>query len=53
MVRLSKPTRDRSVSYKRPRVSGPKTTAPTACIKSHKNAIEGEQAKFVFIPKIA
>lgn len=53
MVRLSKKTRDRSVNYKRPKVSGKKTTASTACVKIHQNAIESEQAKSVFIPKIA
>lgn len=53
MVRLSKKTRDRSVSYKRPKASGQKTTASTACVKTHQNAIDGEQAKSVFIPKIA
>lgn len=53
MVRLSKKTRDRSVSFKRPKLSGAKTTAQTNVVKTHLNALVGEQSKCVFIPKIA
>jgi len=51
MVRLSKKTRDRSVSYKRPRLSG-KKIASQQKIKEHKNGISGELSQGMFIPKI-
>jgi len=56
MVRLSKQERRRQVSHKRPKAPAQKTgplkdTLP-AGYKPHVNAVEGELAKSVFIPKI-
>lgn len=54
MVRLSKQTRRRSVNFKRPKASG-KTIAPTMAknsFKPHQNAVQGDVAMNVFIPKI-
>jgi hypothetical protein len=56
MVRLSKQTRRRQVSHKRPKApvkkTGPLKDALPAGYKPHTNAVEGELAKTVFIPKI-
>ena len=54
MVRLSKVTRMRAVSFKRPaapaKKTGPKKQA--LAFKEHKNAFEGELATRAFLPKI-
>lgn len=57
MVRLSKKTRDRSVSPRRPKVrmakSGPKKDALKKGFKEHANALTGTQSALsVFIPKL-
>lgn len=56
MVRLSKQTRDRQRSNKRPRLPGVKTgplaeTNPKG-FKEHTNALQGDLAARAFIPKI-
>lgn len=51
MVRLSKKTRDRSVSFKRPKLSGNKVVSQQK-VKTHANALTGELAQGMFIPKI-
>lgn len=57
MVRLSKQTKDRSVSPRRPRApapkTGPKKDKLTAGYKVHTNAAEGNLAGTLFIPKIS
>ncbi len=54
MVRLSKKTRDRSVSPRRPQArkakTGPKKDALSKGFKEHANAIAGSQN--AFIPKL-
>lgn len=52
MVRLSKKTRDRSVSYKRPKPSG-KMIVSQNKVKEHANAFAGELSQGMFVPKIA
>lgn len=57
MVRLSKKTRDRSVSPRRPKASlgktGPKKDALKKGFKEHANALTGSQvAQSAFIPKL-
>jgi hypothetical protein len=54
MVRLSKVTRMRAVSYKRPAAPAKKTGAKklAKAFKEHKNAFEGELAQRAFLPKI-
>ena len=54
MVRLSKPERKRSVSFKRPRIGGPKSKHAGQHIKrkTHANALTGDCAGHAFIPKI-
>lgn len=56
MVRLSKQTRDRSVSHKRPKRPGVKTGPLTQTLakgfKEHANALEGSAAQGAFIPKL-
>lgn len=57
MVRLSKKTRDRSVSPRRPKIglakTGPKKDALKKGFKEHANALTGTQAaQNVFIPKL-
>ncbi|MBS0654635.1 MAG: hypothetical protein JSR46_02560 [Verrucomicrobia bacterium] len=57
MVRLSKKTRDRSVSRKRPKRPGVKTGAKKEALpsgfKEHINAISGTIAEGAFIPKFS
>lgn len=53
MVRLSKPERRRSVSYKRPSVPGKKGPLVATPVKNHKNAIVSDVAATSFIPKIS
>jgi hypothetical protein len=57
MVRLSKKTRDRSVSRKRPTKAGVKTGTKKDALpsgyKAHMNAISGEIAQGMFIPKLS
>jgi hypothetical protein len=57
MVRLSKQTKDRSVSPRRPRAPAKKTGAKkdklTGGFKAHANAAEGNLAGSLFIPKIS
>lgn len=53
MVRLSKPSRRRAVSYKRPSISGPKGPSIVTPRKKHANAIKGEQNSAIFIPSIS
>jgi len=54
MVRLSKVTRMRAVSFKRPSAPAKKTgpKKQTVVFKAHKNAFEGELATRAFLPKI-
>jgi len=56
MVRLSKQTKDRSVSPRRPRPpalkTGPKKDQLAEGFKAHPNAAEGNLAATAFIPKI-
>ncbi|MGR3952002.1 MAG: hypothetical protein QRY74_03755 [Chlamydia sp.] len=54
MVRLSKQTRNRSVSYKRPKVAGKRVVQKDVsnCFKFRENAITGDQALSAYIPKI-
>ena len=56
MVRLSKQTRDRQVSFRKPRKPSVKTgplkdTLPQG-FKEHQNALQDELALTTFIPKI-
>lgn len=53
MVRLSKPERRRSVSYKRPSLPGKKGPSIPRPSKKHENAIVGEISFSSFIPKIS
>jgi hypothetical protein len=53
MVRLSKPERRRSVSYKRPSLPGKKGPSVQVPPKQHINAVAGEAAVTSFIPKIS
>jgi hypothetical protein len=53
MVRLSKPVRDRSVSYKRPAAPGKKGPSVVTPAKIHVNALSGDAAFTHFIPKIS
>lgn len=57
MVRLSKQTKDRSVSPRRPRPPAPKTGLKKDQLKdgykAHANAAEGNLAGAIFIPKIS
>ena len=57
MVRLSKQTKDRSVSPRRPRPPAPKTGPKKDKLpggyKAHANAAEGNLAATLFIPKIS
>ena len=53
MVRLSKPARDRSVSRKRPRLSGKKGPSITSPVKTQINALDGAEALRAFIPKVS
>ena len=53
MVRLSKPARRRSVSYKRPSLPGKKGPSVATPIKNHTNAVVGQAAATSFIPKIS
>ncbi len=57
MVRLSKKTRDRSVSPRRPKVglakTGPKKDALSKGFKEHANALSGLQVALkAYIPKL-
>ncbi len=56
MVRISKQSERRGVSRRRPKKPSMKTGAIKANLpegyKLHANALEGEQAKLAFIPKI-
>jgi hypothetical protein len=59
MVRLSKKTRDRSVSPKRPRKACPlakaeaqKKNVQNSAFKLHANALDGQLAQGAFIPKL-
>lgn len=57
MVRLSKKTRDRSVSFKRPKAPSKKTgplpdNLPKG-YKEHVNVLTDEKSKKLFIPKIS
>jgi hypothetical protein len=54
VVRLSKVTRMRSVSYKRPSAPAPKSGAKKQklAFKEHKNAFQGELATRGFLPTI-
>jgi hypothetical protein len=56
MVRISKQQKRRLVSPRRPRVAGVKTGPKKDTLKTgykeHANAIEGENAKRIFIGKI-
>lgn len=56
MVRISKQNQRRNVSPRRPTVAGPKTGPKKDNLakgfKEHGNALQGEQAKRVFIGKI-
>jgi hypothetical protein len=54
MVRLSKQTRDRSVSYKRPQRVGVKTGPRKEAreFNEHMNALTGAEAQGAFIPKL-
>jgi hypothetical protein len=53
MVRLSKPSRRRAVSYKRPSIPGPKGASVVTPRKKHDNVVKGEKAKITFIPTIS
>lgn len=53
MVRLSKPERRRSVSYKRPSLPGKKGPSVARPVKKHENALTGEISNSSFIPKIS
>ncbi|MBS0653108.1 MAG: hypothetical protein JSR39_06205 [Verrucomicrobia bacterium] len=57
MVRLSKQTKDRNVSPRRPRPpapkTGPKKDKLAGGYKAHANAAEGNLAGTLFIPKIS
>lgn len=53
MVRLSKPARRRSVSYKRPSRSGQKGPSVITPAKRHENAVQGDASLQSFIPKIS
>jgi hypothetical protein len=53
MVRLSKPSRRRAVSYKRPSLPGPKGPSAVTPRKKHTNAVQGSEDKAVFIPTIS
>lgn len=56
MTRMSKQSKDRSVSPKRPRgpakKTGPKKDKLSKGYKEHPNAIEGDFAAKAFVPKI-
>jgi hypothetical protein len=54
MVRKSKPERKRSVSYKRPRLSGAKSinTGEHIKRKMHVNALSGDKVTGAFVPMI-
>ena len=54
MVRLSKQTRKRSVSYKRPKVSGAKTAQNNTqnVYKVHANALNADTGLSAYIPKV-
>ena len=54
MVRLSKQTRDRSVSKKRPKRAGVKTGVRKEVhgFREHMNALVGADAGEAFIPKV-
>jgi hypothetical protein len=54
MVRLSKQTRNRSVSHKRPKRAGVKTGPQKEALafKEHANALSGAEAQGAFIPKL-
>lgn len=56
MVRISKQGKRRAVSYRRPappsKKTGPKKDALPQGFKPHANAIEGDFAQTLFVPKI-
>lgn len=54
MVRLSKQTKDRSVSPRRPRPPAVKTgtKSDSSRMRAHANAAEGTIATSIFVPKI-
>ena len=56
MVRLSKQTRRRQRSHKRPKApaqkTGPLKETLAGGFKLHENAIQGELARAIFVPKI-
>jgi len=56
MTRMSKQGKRRAVSPRRPRMpsekTGPKKDALPKGFKEHANAVEGDNATAVFIPKI-
>jgi len=52
MVRLSKPSRRRAVSYKRPSIPGPKGPSVVTPRKKHVNVLQGSEARVAFIPTI-
>lgn len=52
MVRLSKPARRRSVSYKRPSRPGQKGPSVVTPAKKHENALQGDSSLTSYIPKI-
>lgn len=53
MVRLSKPSRRRAVSYKRPAIAGPKGPSIITPRKKQINIIQGSDTKVIFIPTIS
>jgi len=57
MVRLSKQTRDRQCSFRRPRSpgkrTGPKKDTLKNGYKEHQNALEGMYEGYAFIPKMS
>ena len=53
MVRMSKPERKRHVSYKRPAVPGQKAPSKQTPKKLQVNAVQGDLAASIFIPKIS
>jgi hypothetical protein len=54
MVRLSKQTRRRSVSYKRPRppLQKKEEKNETKKMKTHENALSGKSGEIAYIPKM-
>jgi hypothetical protein len=54
MVRLSKQTRDRAESFRRPKKPGEKSGArkETQGFKAHVNALQGTSVQNAYIPKL-